>query len=66
MAKKLSGGWRTLMAVLLQTVSTGAAIAIHAVGVPLIFTRIAIGYFRARGAGSCPDSDRLHGDRRRP
>ena len=35
---------------LLQTVSTGAAIAIHAIAVPLIFTAIAIVYFRARGA----------------
>jgi menaquinone-dependent protoporphyrinogen oxidase len=46
-------GWAlcaALMAVLLQTVSTGAAIAIHAVAAPLIFTGIAIGYFRARGA----------------
>jgi menaquinone-dependent protoporphyrinogen oxidase len=46
-------GWAlcaALMAVLLQTVSTPAAIAIHAVAVPLIFTGIAIGYFRARGA----------------
>jgi menaquinone-dependent protoporphyrinogen oxidase len=46
-------GWMlcaALMAVLLQTVSTGAAIAIHAVAAPLFFTGIAIGYFRARGA----------------
>jgi menaquinone-dependent protoporphyrinogen oxidase len=46
-------GWAlcaALMAVLLQTVSIGAAIAIHAVAVPLIFTGIAVGYFRARGA----------------
>jgi hypothetical protein len=38
------------MAVLLQTVAIGAAIAIHAVAGPLIFTGIAIGYFRAQGA----------------
>jgi hypothetical protein len=38
------------MALLLQTVSAGTAIAIHAVAAPLIFTGIAIGYFRARGA----------------
>jgi hypothetical protein len=38
------------MAVLLQTVSTGAAIAIHAVAAPFIFAGIAIGYFGARGA----------------
>jgi menaquinone-dependent protoporphyrinogen oxidase len=46
-------GWAlcaALMAVLLQTVSTGAAIAIHAVAAPLIFTGMAIGYFRAHGA----------------
>jgi menaquinone-dependent protoporphyrinogen oxidase len=46
-------GWAlcaALMAVLLQTVSTAAAIAIHAVAAPLIFTGIAIGYFHARGA----------------
>jgi hypothetical protein len=38
------------MAVLLQTVSTDAAIAIHAIIAPLIFTGIARGYFRARVA----------------
>jgi hypothetical protein len=38
------------MAILLQTLSTRTAIAIHAVAAPLIFTGIAIGYFRARGA----------------
>jgi menaquinone-dependent protoporphyrinogen oxidase len=46
-------GWALcagLMALLLQTLSTGAAVAIHAVAAPLIFTGIAIGYFRARGA----------------
>lgn len=46
-------GWvlcAALMAVLLQTVSVGTAIAIHAVAAPLIFTGIAIGYFRVRGA----------------
>jgi menaquinone-dependent protoporphyrinogen oxidase len=46
-------GWAlcaALMALLLQTFSAGAAIAIHAVAAPLIFTGIAIGYFRARGA----------------
>jgi hypothetical protein len=46
-------GWAlcaALMAVLLQAVSTSAAIAIHAVATPLIFTGIAIGYFRAHGA----------------
>jgi hypothetical protein len=46
-------GWglcAALMAILLHTVSTGAAIAIHAVAAPLIFAGISIGYFQARGA----------------
>jgi hypothetical protein len=46
-------GWALcagLMAVLLQAVSIGAAIAIHAAAAPLIFTGISIGYFRAHGA----------------
>jgi menaquinone-dependent protoporphyrinogen oxidase len=46
-------GWglcTALMAILLHTVSTGAAIAIHAVAAPLIFAGISIRYFQARGA----------------
>jgi menaquinone-dependent protoporphyrinogen oxidase len=46
-------GWAlcaALMTLLLQMISTGAAIAIHVVAAPLIFTGIASGYFRARGA----------------
>jgi hypothetical protein len=35
---------------LLQTVSGGAALALHAVAAPLIFTGLAIGYFGARGS----------------
>jgi menaquinone-dependent protoporphyrinogen oxidase len=46
-------GWAlcaALMGVLLQIVSIGTAIALHAAVAPLIFTGIAIGYFRVRGA----------------
>jgi menaquinone-dependent protoporphyrinogen oxidase len=46
-------GWAlcvALMGLLLQTVSGGAAVALHAVAAPLIFTGLAIGYFRARGS----------------
>lgn len=34
----------------MQTVSIGAAIALHAVAAPLIFAGIAIAYFRTQGA----------------
>jgi len=46
-------GWMlcaALMAILLHTIPAGTAIAIHAVAAPLIFTGIAMGYFRRRGA----------------
>jgi menaquinone-dependent protoporphyrinogen oxidase len=46
-------GWALcagLMGILLQTVSGGAALALHAVAAPLIFTGLAIGYFGARGS----------------
>jgi menaquinone-dependent protoporphyrinogen oxidase len=38
------------MAGLLHVASTGVAVALHAVAAPLIFTAIAVRYFRARGA----------------
>jgi hypothetical protein len=46
-------GWAlcaALMGLLLQTVPDSAAVALHAVAAPLIFTGLAVNYFRARGS----------------